>query len=144
VPGSNVVLLLVSTNSCTWVPASPTPPSLSTPSAFRSFKAVPEIEGTKTVVGTEEVLSVRFASFSALRICAEFENDEPPVADELTVAWYVREPLAPGASEPRFQVMVLPVTVHEPLQLPGKYVRMLGSVSVNWTPVAPLAAVDLF
>jgi len=76
---------------------------------------------TETVVVTEELLSPNATSVSASLICELLVKVCPFVAVGLTVTWYDLEPVAPIASEPRSQVMVLPVTVHVglPVQLPG-------------------------
>ena len=90
------------------------------------------------------MLSLKLPSFWALLISAALVSTDPSVADALTVAWYDLIPLAPGAIEPRSQVIVLPTTLHVAVQLPTTYVRFDGKMSLSWTPVAVSVADALF
>ena len=101
---------------------------------------------TLTVVDAVAVLSVIFASFSELKICAVFVSVVPFATPEPMTALNVKEPLAPGASDVMVHVSVRPsaLTEHEPVQDPGLYVTPVGSVSVSWMPFAEPAAPALF
>jgi hypothetical protein len=68
-----------------------------------------------TVIVAEEELSARFASFSALRICALLTIWVPTERPLLTVTLNVLFPVAPIAREPRFHTSWLPLTV-QPVQ----------------------------
>ncbi len=72
-----------------------------------------------TVVLSDEVLSARFASFSALSIRALFTYSVPKAAFAGIFAWSVWDTLAPLASDPTFHVTSLPATVQVPEQLPA-------------------------